>query len=169
MEIWYRLRLWSCSHADVSLFRSKSILCKLNYRAIIWGASFISRGLKIVFSQYFADSRIWLPLMGTNEMFSKPCDGCFGITIPLSLTQRTRNKETCLLPWISITFSVALTLNFAFLPWKLMVSHGQGFCSLCPAFVVFCQHFCSQHYKVFLTMWTVWWWCRFSLKMVITS
>ena len=78
-------------------------------------------------------------------------------------------EETCLLPWISITFSVALTLNFAFLPRKLMVSHGQGFCSLCPAFVVFCQHFCGQHYKVLLTVWTVRWWRGFSLKMVITG
>ena len=26
-----------------------------------------------------------------------------------------------------MTFSVALTLNFAFLPQKLMVSHSQGF------------------------------------------
>ena len=64
-------------------------------------------------------------------------------------------EETRLLPWISTTFSVALTLNFAFLPRKLMVSHGQGFCSLCPAFVVFCQHFCSRCYKVLLTVWTV--------------
>ena len=60
-------------------------------------------------------------------------------------------------------FFSALTLNFAFLPWKLMVSHSQGICSLCPVFVVFCQHFCSQHFKF--------WPCelsgdgRFSLKM----
>jgi hypothetical protein len=52
-------------------------------------------------------------------------------------------EETCLLPRISRIFSVVLTLNFAFLPRNLMVSHIQGFCSLCPAFVVFCQHFCS--------------------------
>ena len=45
-------------------------------------------------------------------------------------------EETRLLPLISTIFSVALTQNFAFLPRKLMVSHGQGFCSLCPAFVV---------------------------------
>ena len=64
-------------------------------------------------------------------------------------------EETRLLPWISMTFSVALMLNFAFLPRKLMVSHGQGLCSLCLAFVVFCQHSCSRHYKVLLTMWTV--------------
>ena len=66
-------------------------------------------------------------------------------------------------------FFSALTLNFAFLPQKLMVSHTQGFCSLCPAFVVFCQQFCSQDYKVLLTMWTIWWWCGFSLKKVITG
>ena len=60
-------------------------------------------------------------------------------------------------------FFSALTLNFAFLPWKLMISHSQGICSLSPVFVVFCQHFCSQHFKF--------WPCelsgdgRFSLKM----
>ena len=48
-------------------------------------------------------------------------------------------EETRLLPQIPTIFSVALTQNFAFLPQKLMVSHSQGFCSLCPVFVVFCQ------------------------------
>ena len=53
-------------------------------------------------------------------------------------------------------FFSALTLNFAFLPWKLMVSHSQRICSLCPVFVVFCQNFCSQHYK--FDHGTVWQW-----------
>ena len=78
-------------------------------------------------------------------------------------------EETRLLPQIPTIFSVALRQNFAFLPRRLMVSHSQGFCSLCPVFVVFCQHICSQHYRVLLTMWTVWWWHGFLLKMVITA
>ena len=36
-------------------------------------------------------------------------------------------EETRLLPWISMIFSVALMLNFAFLPRKLIAPHGQGF------------------------------------------
>jgi len=44
-------------------------------------------------------------------------------------------EETHLLSRISRNFSVALTLNFAFLPWKLMVSHTQGFCSLLSVFL----------------------------------
>ena len=102
---------------------------------------------------------------------------CIGITslvvrihVPISILRVLWvYEETRLLPWISMTFSVALMLNFAFLPRKLMASHGQGFCSLCPAFVVFCQHFCSWQYKVLLTVWTVWWWRGFLLKMVITG
>jgi len=44
-------------------------------------------------------------------------------------------EETRLLSQISRNFSVALTLNFAFLPRKLMVSHTQGFCSLLSVFL----------------------------------
>ena len=39
-------------------------------------------------------------------------------------------EETRLLHQITKIFSVPLTLIFAFLPWKLMVSHSQGFCCL---------------------------------------
>ena len=75
-------------------------------------------------------------------------------TSPLSL-----RRDSFITLDIKDFFSV-LMLNFAFLPWKLMVSHSQGFCSLCLAFVVFCQRFCSLDYKVLLT---------FSLKKVITG
>ena len=46
---------------------------------------------------------------------------------PPALQVLSVDEETCLLLWISMIFSVALTLNFAFLPRKLIVSHGQGF------------------------------------------
>ena len=59
------------------------------------------------------------------------------VTSPLSL-----RRDLFITPDIKDFFSV-LTLNFAFLPRKLMVSHSQGFCSLCPPFVVFCRNFCS--------------------------
>ena len=88
---------------------------------------------------------------------------CTAVKSPLSL-----RRDSFISPDIEDFFSV-LTLNFAFLPQKLMVSHSQGFCSLCPAFVVFCQHFCIRDYKVLLTVWTIWWWRGFSLKKVITG
>ena len=52
------------------------------------------------------------------------------VTSPLSL-----RRDSFITPDIEDFFSV-LMLNFAFLPRKLMVSHSQGFYSLCPAFVV---------------------------------
>ena len=60
-------------------------------------------------------------------------------------------------------FSV-LAQNFAFLPQKLIVSHGQGFrvsSYLWSSINIFAVD------KVLLTVWSVWWWCRFLLKMVI--
>ena len=80
------------------------------------------------------------------------------IMSPLSL-----QRELFITPDLNNFFSV-LTLNFAFLPQKLMISHSQGFCSLCPAFVLFCQRFCSWDYKVLLTVCSIWWWRGFSLK-----
>ena len=59
------------------------------------------------------------------------------VTSPLSL-----RRDSFITPDLRI-FSVVLMLNFAFLPQKLMVSHIQGFYSLCLAFVVFCQRFGS--------------------------
>ena len=60
-------------------------------------------------------------------------------------------------------FSV-LTQNFAFLPQKLIVSHGQGFrvsSYLWSSINIFAVD------KVLLTVWSVWWWSRFLLKRVI--
>ena len=120
--------------------------------------------VSLLFHCYFIVISLWYHWYFISIPFLFHCD-----IIAISLWVLWVYEETCLLPWISMTFSAALTLNFAFLPRKLMVSHSQGFSSLCPAFVAFCQHFCSQHYKVLLTMWTVCWWCRFLLKMVITG
>ena len=44
-------------------------------------------------------------------------------------------------------------------PTKIDGFPQSGYFSLCPVFVVFCQHFCSWNYKVLLIMWTIWWWC----------
>ena len=44
-------------------------------------------------------------------------------------------------------------------PMKIDCFPQPGFQGL-NLFVVFHQHFCSSQYKVLLTMWTVWWWCK---------
>ena len=108
-------------------------------------------------------SKVWKSDQNCSALISNPdADQCW-------LRVLWVDEETRLLPRILRIFSVVLTLNFAFLPRKLMVSHVQGFCSLCLAFVVFRQHFHSWDYKVLLTVWTIWWWHGFSLKKVITG
>ena len=132
------------------------------FRYIVWG--FIdSSWIHLIYSKWRKLLSWKYTCRTTSQYFIFIHQVIMWITSPLSL-----RRDSFITPDIKDFFSV-LTLNFAFLPRKLMVSHGQGFCSLCPAFVVFCQHFCSWHYKILLTVWTVGWWRGFSLKMVITG